>query len=215
MWNFIGRWHIWGILWNVSVFLVKIEAKIGVSVSGKRRFLHSYPIWSNKKGLLIKNLAQLFKCTVFKHKIWHVAKVQKKTAGSLFSEDIAANIGIVMLQEWLNDGPWSSWYLTRTFSTSFVSNYSQPNWTGEGGCPRDISLCEDTQMFSFTQHCLAGMGEDCQSSLMETWVGHSIKKRNNLMVLVVHKQRRKQMADKCQVIARGGPQRLVRIVGTA
>lgn len=137
MWNFIGRWHIWGILWNVSVFLVKIEAKIGVSVSGKRRFLHSYPIWSNKKGLLIKNLAQLFKCTVFKHKIWHVAKVQKKTAGSLFSEDISANMGIVMLQEWLNDGPWSSWYLTRTFSTSFVSNYSQPNWTGEGGCPRE------------------------------------------------------------------------------
>lgn len=165
----------------------------------------------------MKNLAQLFKCTVFKHKIWHAAKVQKKTAGSVFSEDISANIGMVMLQGWLNYGPWSSWYSTRTFSTSFVSNYSQPNWTGEGGCPREwphIVVWRHPNVLIYSIH-LAVMGEDCQSRVMETWVGHSIKKRNNLMVLVVPKQRRKQMADKCQVIPRGGPQRLVRIVGTA
>lgn len=50
---------------------------------------------------------------------------------------------------------------------------------------------------------------------MKSYVGHSIKKRDSLMVLMVHKYRRKQMAYKCQVVARGGPQRLVRVVGTA
>lgn len=109
----------------------------------KEIFLLFYLNGSNKKGLLIKNLARLFSSVPYfstnalKHKIRHVAKVQKKTARSLFSEDISANIGMVMLQGCLNYGPWSSWYLKRTFSTSFVSNYSQPNWTGERGCPRE------------------------------------------------------------------------------
>lgn len=128
---------------KVAVFLVKIEAKIGVSINWKLRFLLSYLIGSNKKGLLIKNLARLFSSVLYfstkalKHKILHFAKVQKKTAGSLFSEDISANIGMVMLQRSLNYGPWSSWYLTRTFSTSFVSNYSHSNRTGKEDGPKE------------------------------------------------------------------------------
>lgn len=122
-----------------------------------------------------------------------------------------------------NHGPWSSRYFTSIFNASFISKYSQCNWTSEGGCPKERPFTavwrQPNDLIYLTQvswnRTRAPSEEEDESRVPETWGGRSVRKGNDQMVLMVRERGRKWMAYKCQVVARGGPQRLVRAVGTA
>lgn len=118
-------------------------------------------------------------------------------------------------------GPWSSWYFTSIFNASFLSNYSMEQVKEVVPGSEHALLYEDTlndpnYLMQFSQNrTRVPREEEDGSSFWKPGGGHSIRKRNNQMVLMVHKWGRKRMTHKCQVVARGGPQRLVRAVETA